>query len=117
VPQKACVTQDGAPPLIPRQYSVGPSSVQVASQDVLASHVIELAHVSRTQDPPEHISPVVQSPLLTHPTQLEPLQMGDAPLHWLVVLHAPPSHAGCVHPSGAPHWSLLVQAAQPAAVQ
>ena len=117
VPQHACVTQDGAPPSIARQYFVGPSSVQVALQSVLASHVIELAHVSGTQDPPEHISPVAQSPLVAHPTQLDSLQMGDVPLHWLVVLHLPPLHAGWVHPSGEPHSSLLVQAAQPAAVQ
>jgi hypothetical protein len=112
VPQKACVTQDGAPPSIARQYFVGPSSVQVALQSVLASHVIELAHVSGTQDPPEHISPVAQSLLVAHPTQLEPLQMGDVPLHWLVVLHLPPLHAGWVHPSGALHSPLFVHCTQ-----
>jgi hypothetical protein len=37
------MTQDGAPPLIPRQYSVGPSSVQVAPHGVVASHGVVCA--------------------------------------------------------------------------
>jgi hypothetical protein len=44
VTQDVSMTQDGAPPLSPRQYSVGPSSVQVAPQGVVATHGVVCAH-------------------------------------------------------------------------